>query len=100
MTPADMADPRGLIREAFRIEGVTEADCRTIFFDWALGVSAETDVTAAVETLLARHADEPAEHPMRQVLLEALNRRPGVDASSGGGRRSGRRRANAARFDT
>lgn len=88
----DATDPRGLIREAFRIEGITEPDCRSIFLDWALGHGAGADHRAMIETLLAQYADEPEDHPMRQVLLEGLNRRSGVDASSRGGRRTGRRR--------
>lgn len=70
MNGVDPADPRGLIREAFRIENVSEADCRSIFFDWALGMSAETDMRGAIETLLRRHADAPADHPMLRVLRE------------------------------
>lgn len=93
----DALDPRGLISEAFRIEGIVEADCRSIFFDWALGLGAEQDPPAAIEALIARHADQPADHPMRLVLLEGLNRRAGVQAGATGpdapGRRRGGRRA-------
>ena len=94
---SDAADPRGLIREAFRIEGIGEADCRSIFFDWALGLGPEADMPALIEALLAHYAEAPADHPMRQVLLEGLNRRDGVDAAASSGRRTGRRRANASR---
>lgn len=83
----DALDSRGLIAEAFRIEGVSEPDCRSIFFDWALGMSSETDLTDAIAALLARHADAPADHPMRQVLLEGLNQR-----ADGPGRTRPRRR--------
>ncbi|MEM6669175.1 MAG: hypothetical protein AAF661_08140 [Pseudomonadota bacterium] len=86
-------DPRGLIREAFRIDGITEPDCRSIFLDWALGHGGEADHAALLQALLERHADEPADHPMRHVLLEGLNQRQGMDASARGGRRTGRRRA-------
>lgn len=85
-------DPRGLIREAFRIEGITEPDCRSIFLDWALGHGGEADHAQMIRTLLDRYADAPEDHPMRLVLLEGLNRRSGVDAESRGGRRTGRRR--------
>ena len=66
MAPTDRHphDPRGLIREAYRIEGIGEADCRSIFFDWALGLPADTDPAGAARDLLAHHADEPADHPM------------------------------------
>ena len=32
------ADPKGLIRESYRIEGITLPECRTIFFDWAIQI--------------------------------------------------------------
>ena len=28
-------DPKGLIRESYRIEGITLPECKTIFFDWS-----------------------------------------------------------------
>jgi len=31
-------DPRALIAEAYRIEGLGPEDARAIFFDWALGL--------------------------------------------------------------
>ena len=31
-------DPKGLIREAYRIEGITLGECRSIFLDWALSL--------------------------------------------------------------
>jgi hypothetical protein len=77
MSPAarspDPADPKGLIREAFRIEGISPEECRSIFVDWALSVEAG-DPRAALETLLARHADAAGDHPMLAVLREGLLR--------------------------
>jgi hypothetical protein len=32
------ADPKGLIRESYRIEGITAGECRSIFVDWALSL--------------------------------------------------------------
>jgi hypothetical protein len=29
------ADPKGLVRESYRIEGITLGECRSIFVDWA-----------------------------------------------------------------
>ncbi|SIS90658.1 hypothetical protein SAMN05421759_10616 [Roseivivax lentus] len=63
-------DPKGLIREAYRIEGIDEADCRTIFLDWALGLPIEVDNAEAIRVMLARH-DVPG-HPMTKVLQEGL----------------------------
>ncbi len=83
--PRDPADPKGLVREAFRIEGITEPECRSIFVDWALSVDA-ADARPLIETLLARHADTPADHPMLKVLAEGLTVPPAT-------RRRGGRRA-------
>ena len=34
----DPLDPKGLIRESYRIEGITEGECRSVFLDWALSL--------------------------------------------------------------
>lgn len=79
-------DPRGLIREAYRIEGITIQDCRTIFLDWALGLADGQDATEASRALLTHYADQPAGHPMTAVLTASLEasaqpkRRGGVRA--------------------
>lgn len=67
----DAADPKGLMREAYAIEGIGLAECRTIFLDWALG--ADADPRGAVALLLARHGTEHPDHPMTRVLREALD---------------------------
>ncbi len=36
------ADPKGLVRESFVIEGITASECRSIFLDWALSLAAGT----------------------------------------------------------
>ena len=66
-------DPRGLIREAFAIEGITAGECRSIFLDWALGVPSERDTRAEV-ALLVNHYSEtaPADHPMLETLRAAM----------------------------
>jgi hypothetical protein len=68
----DEPDRKGLIREAYRIEGITEAECRSIFLDWALSLPVDADPRRAIEALLARHADAPEGHPMTKVLREGL----------------------------
>lgn len=88
----DMLDPRGLIREAFRIEGIAETDCRSIFFDWALGMPDAADLPACIRALLDRHADEPEDHPMRRVLLEGASAEPSRRGRRG--RRGANHRAN------
>ena len=72
----DALDPRGLISEAYRIEGVTEADCRAIFFDWALGQSDGSDLRPVIEKLLAQHLPAAPDHPMTAVLTAGLNDPP------------------------
>jgi hypothetical protein len=66
----DPADPKGLIREAYRIEGITYEECRSIFLDWALGVPMEADSRALLADLLARHGAAAPDHPMTRVLTE------------------------------
>lgn len=84
----DPADPRGLIYESFRIDGIKEPECRSIFLDWAIGVPIDQDSTAMVRKLLGRFGAEYPEHPMTNVLKDALN--PPVRRGRRGGA-SGRR---------
>lgn len=75
MTPQD-ADPKGLIREAFAITGITLGECRSIFLDWALSLGPGVDPRAALTVLLAHYAAQPADHPMRLTLAEGLAAAP------------------------
>jgi hypothetical protein len=81
----DPADPRGLIRESYLIEGIRPEECRSIFLDWALGVPAAP--TPLIAGLLDRYGSEAPGHPMTQVLTEALAT-PGKPMRRGG--RAGR----------
>lgn len=67
-----LEDPRGLIKEAFRIDGITGEECRSVFLDWALGVPVGAEATELVKVLLTTYADEPEDHPMTQTLKAAL----------------------------
>jgi hypothetical protein len=78
-------DPKGLIRESYRIEGIGLPECRSIFLDWAISVPAGTDAHALIPELLAHYGAEAPDHPMTQVLRE------GLAAPAQGGRRGGRR---------
>lgn len=70
----DALDPKGLIYEAYRIDGITAAECRSIFLDWALSMPGETDSKATITALLAQYASSNAnDHPMTTVLTEGLN---------------------------
>jgi hypothetical protein len=79
-------DPRGLILEAYRMEGLAVEEARAIFLDWALGLDAALDPRTAAVALLAHH-DGPADHPMTALLREAAS----APAAGGAGRRGGRR---------
>lgn len=68
MSKGDALDPRGLIHESYRIDGITEGECRSIFLDWALAV--EGDVTTTIDALLERHGVDHPDHPMTGVLRE------------------------------
>ena len=82
-------DPSDLIHEAYRIEGIRAAECRAVFFDWALGLDAGVDMAAAARTLHADLAGKNPNHPMSALLAEAsLGVTPGR-------RRSGRRRGRS-----
>ena len=50
-------DPGGLIYEAYRIEGLSAADARTIFFDWAMGLREGAELEADVQVLLDAYGD-------------------------------------------
>lgn len=73
--PVDPDDPKGLVREAYRIEGITLGECRSIFLDWALSLPAGADVAAAAGRLAV---GRPGNHPMTPVLAEGA--RPGGTA--------------------
>ena len=70
MSKGDALDPKGLIHEAYRIDGITAAECRSIFLDWALTMPQDTDNRDAIAALLARYGQ--GDHPMTQVLREGL----------------------------
>ncbi|MDP5216013.1 hypothetical protein Q5Y75_02165 [Ruegeria sp. 2205SS24-7] len=69
---SDPLDPKGLIREAYRIDGITPPECRSIFLDWALSLPAEVDQNTALRTLHDRFGAETPDHPMTEVLAQGL----------------------------
>lgn len=77
-------DPRGLIYEAYRIEGISEPECRTIFLDWALGVPAGQDMVAMIRSLLDVYGPANDGHPMTLVLREGLQRSSQTPKRRGG----------------
>ena len=66
----DPMDPRGLIRDSYRIEGIGPAECRSVFLDWAMGLPPGTDADTARQGLLARYEADHPDHPMTAVLAE------------------------------
>lgn len=71
MTQIDPDDPKGLIRESFRIDAITDPECRSILVDWALSLDASRDPGAALARLHDRHAKATPGHPMTLLLQEA-----------------------------
>lgn len=63
-------DPRGLMREAYAIDGIAGPQCRSIYLDWALGLDAAQDGAAATAALLAHYGPRWPDHPMTAVLRE------------------------------
>jgi hypothetical protein len=83
----DPHDPKGLVREAYAMDGITLPECRSILLDWALSLPLGADPRPAAEALLARYGAEG--HPMTLVLREA---RGAPDAPRRRGGRAGRLR--------
>ncbi|MFV0300928.1 MAG: hypothetical protein ACK5IP_08650 [Paracoccus sp. (in: a-proteobacteria)] len=94
----ERADPKRLICESFRIDGITSEECRSVFVDWALSLPEGVDAGAAARMLLdayapkARAAGEAA-HPMIKVLVD------GAAASTETPRRKGGRAGRFARSE-
>jgi hypothetical protein len=66
------ADPKGLVRESYRIEGITPGECRSIFMDWALSIPVGVELPEAVQVLISAYAAGAPQHPMTAVLHQAL----------------------------
>ena len=82
-------DPKGLMRESYRIAGIGPSECRSIFLDWALSLPLGADMQTVIPEVLAQYQPDNPGHPMNAVLRQGLMDAPLV------GRRGGR----AARFD-
>lgn len=91
----DAIDPKGLIYESYRIEGIGEPECRSIFLDWAISVPLGEDSCALIRQLLLRYGGEHPDHPMTAVLTAGLGPQVGGGRRGGaGGRRASRDDAN------
>jgi hypothetical protein len=65
-------DPKGLIYESYRIEGISKSECRSIFLDWALSLPMENDTATILRKLVAQYSDAHPDHPMTEVMTEGL----------------------------
>lgn len=72
MKYGDPRDPKGLIQDAYAIEGIGDSQCRSIFLDWALSLPTGQDNRDAIEKILERYSEHPEDHPMTQVLRQGL----------------------------
>jgi hypothetical protein len=72
------------VREAYRIEGITAPECRSILLDWALSLPVDADPAPSILVLLDRHA-AAGDHPMTDTL------RAGLPAADPPRRRGGRK---------
>ncbi len=81
----DDIDSNGIIREAYRIEGIGPAECRSIFLDWAIRLPSEFVTRDAIAMLLDICGADTPDHPM-SVILQA-----GLEEAEPSRRRSGRR---------
>ena len=66
------ADPKGLVRESYAIEGISAGECRSIFLDWALSLPVGADVPAAATVLIGVYTGANPGHPMNEVLTQGL----------------------------
>lgn len=83
-------DPKGLIFDSYRIEGISAPECRSIFLDWAISVPQDVEAGDAVRVLLDTYRPEHPHHPMTKVLEDALA------APKATGRRGGARARRSA----
>jgi hypothetical protein len=71
-----MSDPKGLIRESYRMDGISDAECRSILIDWALSLPDDQDQQTALAAQLACYGAANPDHPMTALLREGLGRAP------------------------
>ena len=68
-----LADPKGLVRESYAIEGISEWECKSIFIDWALSLPADADTPECLAAVIGHYATPRPDHPMSSVLRDALS---------------------------
>lgn len=70
MNKGTAEDPKGLISEAYKIEGITAEECRSIFMDWTFTAPDGEELERVLRVLKERYG-VPG-HPMTEVLEAAL----------------------------
>jgi len=79
------ADPKGLIRESYQIEGISLDECRSFSMDWALRLPVNSVDQEPIRSVLPPY-NAPQDHPMSVVLAEGLSRAGETPARRGGWR--------------
>lgn len=64
-------DPKGLIRDCYKIDGIRPEECRSVFLDWAISQADGLNVQDMLCQLITQYADPLPLHPMSVVLYEA-----------------------------
>nr|WP_275116120.1 hypothetical protein [Aliiroseovarius subalbicans] len=75
-----------MIRESYNIDGIHIGECRSIFLDWALFDDHDTPQPDRIRALLDHYGGIHPDHPMTQVLRDAL-----TEMNLPKGRRGGRK---------
>ena len=72
MKKGDINDPKGLISEAYKIDGITLGECRSIFLDWILGIPSDHDSQLLIACKLTQYEKLAPNHPMTKTLRKGL----------------------------
>lgn len=77
-------DKKKLIQESYKIEGIQEQECRSIFFDWMLSSATDKNIPKQAKILWKHYAPDNPMHPMTQILFETMNASPLTRGRKGG----------------
>lgn len=69
-TRDDPLDRKALIYEAYRIDGITADQCRSVFLDWALSLPDGQDTQQAIAHYLDQYGADHPDHPMTEVMRQ------------------------------
>ncbi|SLN16634.1 hypothetical protein ROA7450_00448 [Roseovarius albus] len=74
MKTDDPLDRKGLMVEAYRIEGIDAGECRSIFLDWALSLPDGADMATSINAMLEQYQGHNPDHPMTVVLNDGMKK--------------------------